>query len=355
MDLRTIQAGGGGVGGTLARGGLTALSWGYGAGLTLWSAARAAGLLPVRRLPVPVLSVGNLVAGGTGKTPFTAWLVERLRRAGRTPGILSRGYGPRTPSGLSDEGAVLAHRLGADLPQQEDPDRLRGGRRLLAAHPAVDALVLDDGFQHRRLARDLDVVLLDAADPFGGGRLLPRGMLRESPAALARAHAVVLTRVEHATADALAHAQAAVARFTAAPVACARTVAQALEVEGARLPTAALSGQPVVALSGLGRPEAFEATLGALGARLVGRRRLRDHGALTAAGWAQVQREAASAGARWVVITRKDAVKVPQASSARAGAVPCAVLDVDLEVLRGEDDLMALVRRAVSRGAGPAA
>lgn len=333
MSLREIQAGGGGALGALARAGLTPLAWAFGLGAWARDLAYRRRLCKVRALPVPVLSVGNLVAGGTGKTPFTALLVELLRARGRRPGVLSRGYGPRTAGGLSDEGAVLAFLCGADLPQVEDPDRLRGGRALLAAHPEVNVLLLDDGFQHRHLARALDIVLLDATNPFGHERLLPRGLLREPPSALARAGLVVLTRVEGATAADLTALRARVATLTKAPLLEARTVPRALVTSTGPRPASDLAGVPVFALAGLGNPAAFEATLTALGARVVGRRYLGDHAALPASAWPQLEGEAQRLGARWVVITRKDAVKLP--------ALPegVAILDVATEIVSGAEGL----------------
>jgi len=146
------------------------------------------GLFPSARLTVPVISVGNLTAGGTGKTPFVAHIVGELRRRGLRPGVLSRGYGARADGADADETRMLAHQLG-DVDHVEDPDRIRGGQVLVEA--GVDVIVLDDGFQHRRLGRDLDLVLIDATRPWGlpappeGGEpvraFLPRGLLREGP------------------------------------------------------------------------------------------------------------------------------------------------------------------------------
>src|SRR5262245_61648687 len=121
MDLRTVQSGGGGFGGGVARAGLSVLAGGWALAQVSKSWAYRTGLRRASRLPVPVISVGNLVAGGTGKTPFVAWLARRLRERGRVPGVLARGYGPRVGGGLSDEGAVLEHLLGPGLPQVEDP------------------------------------------------------------------------------------------------------------------------------------------------------------------------------------------------------------------------------------------
>src|SRR5262245_48447207 len=163
-------------------------------------------------VPVPVVSVGNLTAGGTGKTPFAAFLAQRLAARGRRIGILSRGYGAPRDSAQRENDEARWFR--AHLPEGElaqDPDRVRGAEALIER--GVDVILLDDGFQHRRLARDLDLVLIDATRPWGlpppsgGGApvqaCLPRGLMREPPRALARADALVLTRADQAAADAL--------------------------------------------------------------------------------------------------------------------------------------------------------
>lgn len=328
-----IQAGEPGVGRALARAGLTVLSWGWAAAQGLKGLAYGTGLRRSTALDVPVLSVGNLAVGGTGKTPFVAWLALQLRAAGRTPGILARGYGDAVIDGLNDEGAVLRHLLGPDVPQVQDPDRVRGGRALRAAHPDVDVVLLDDGFQHRRIHRDVDLVLLDATNPLGHGHLLPRGRLRESPAALRRAHAVVITRTERVAASALPAIEARIRPHLGegVPVAYARG-----EPTPASLADE-LSGAPVLAVCGIGNPAAFLGTLEDLGARVVGRRILGDHEGLPPGAWRDLLAEARAAGAECVVTTRKDAVKVPD--------LPAEVVVVDqaLVVHGGEAELLAVV------------
>jgi tetraacyldisaccharide 4'-kinase len=150
-----------------------------------------AGLRRVHRLPVPVVSVGNLTVGGTGKTPTVAWLCALAKARGRTPGVLARGYGRVPGQVLNDEGTMLQRRL-PWLLQQQDPDRVAAGARLVAQ--GADWVVLDDGMQHRRLHRDLDVVCVDATLPFGNGLCLPAGDLREFRGGLRRAGVVLLTR-----------------------------------------------------------------------------------------------------------------------------------------------------------------
>jgi tetraacyldisaccharide 4'-kinase len=320
MTLREVQAGGGGAAGALLRPALTLLSGGFWLGTKVAALGRALGLPRVARLPVPVVSVGNLVAGGTGKTPFVAWLAARLLADGRRPGILARGYGaPAAEGGLSDEGAVLRQLLGDGVPQVEEADRRRGGERLLRERPDLDVVLLDDGFQHRRLHRDVDLVLLDATCPFGFGHLLPRGLLREPPSALGRASAVVVTRSDLGPVP-------DVSRWTAAPVVTTRLV-----------PRGSLRGRRVFAASAIGNPDAYRRTIEAAGGEVVGRSSLPDHAPLPEAVWEGWARDAKAARADLVVVTRKDAVK-------RRGLPDgFEILDVDLEVTSGEEALLGLL------------
>ncbi len=320
------------------------LALGYAGVVSLRNRLYDWGLVRVRRLPVPVLCVGNLVAGGTGKTPLVAWLVRGLLGRGRRPGILARGYGgPARPGeALNDEGLVLRHQLGEAVPQRQHADRYRAGRELLALHPDVDVLVLDDGFQHRRLARDLDLVLLDAADPFGGGHVLPAGRLREPPGrALARAGAVLLTRAERVPAAALKARVGEIAGRTPAPVAVARTRAVSVQTPEGPAGPEILIGTPLHLCSGLGDPRAFEDFVRGLGARVLGHERLADHAAPRPGALAALAERALAAGARALLLTRKDAVK-------QAALPPGTwVLDVETEIVAGEAALWTAIERAV--------
>lgn len=188
---------------------LAPLGWLFGAGTRLRAAAYRTGWLRRRRPPLPTLSIGNLAAGGTGKTPLLLDALRRLRDRDVRAGVLSRGYG-------GDEGRIVAERHPEAL-LVEDHDRVRGLRRILELGPP-DVLLLDDGFQHFRLERDLDVVLLDAMAPFG--RCFPAGLFREPPAALRRAHLVVLSRADLAAEDArrAAWERVAAARARLAPL-----------------------------------------------------------------------------------------------------------------------------------------
>jgi tetraacyldisaccharide 4'-kinase len=174
------------------------LSWVYGLIIGVRNALFDLGIRKQTRLPVPVISVGNITTGGTGKTPTVIMLAKELQRLGRRPAILTRGYGAPTLAdgtrGKSDEVMVIEHEC-PGIPVIVNGDRVAGGREAIAKHQA-DVLVIDDGFQHRRLARDLNIVLVDATEPMGIPGLLPRGTWREPPHNLKRANMIMLTRCE---------------------------------------------------------------------------------------------------------------------------------------------------------------
>lgn len=245
---------------------------GYSAAVAIRNAGYRCGLLRSRRVHVPVISVGNLTTGGTGKTPMVMHIADRLRALGHSPAVLMRGFMPDagTPS---DEAALYRERR-PDLPVIVDPDRIRGAATVQREHPSVDVLILDDGFQHRRIARDLDLVLIDAALPWGYGHMLPRGLMREPRRALRRADAVVLTHCEQVErgsatdrgtegAGELAGLRRAVQRWHGRPplAHAAHAWARIIDAAGGTVreaPEAAASPRPrVVAFCGLGHPEPF--------------------------------------------------------------------------------------------------
>lgn len=253
---------------------------------------------------VPVISVGNVSAGGTGKTPFVRWVVEALRCAGRSPVIAMRGY--RAHAGRSDEAEEYRAML-PDVPRAVGGDRVRAIAAARASHPSIDCAVLDDGFQHRRVARALDVVLVDATAAAIGGPMLPAGWLREPASALARADLVVVTRaagIDPSLAE-------LVRRFRGRdPDAWTRHAWDRIERHGpggASSPDAALRGRRVLVASAIGNPEAFVADVRASGAEVVGDVRRRDHHAFTAD---EVERLARDAGGADIVLTGKDWAKV---------------------------------------------
>ena len=323
----------------------------FGAAARVRSALYDRRFLPVTELDVPVVSVGNLTAGGTGKTPMVAWIVRALAGRGWRAGILSRGYGhPRDRSrdrsrneevtrSLNDEGRLRARLLPA-VPPVPDKRRVRGGWQL--ARQGVDAIVVDDGFQHRRLHRDLDVVLVDVTRPWGlaappeGGEpvraFLPRGLLREPPAALARADVIVITRADAASEAELARLSSNIEVFAPGrPIALARHAPVALrEADCADAGLGFLRGREVDLVSGVGNPEAFEATARSLGATVRKHRVFPDHHDYR-------PEDLVGFGERPVVTTAKDAVKLEGFTG------PLCVLDVELEFVSGESVLHALL------------
>lgn len=280
----------------------------------------------------PVISIGNLSVGGTGKSPMVAHALRLLRAAGHNPAVAMRGY--RAHAGLSDEADAHA-RAFPDLPLVARPDRLEGLIELFAteAGERVDCVVLDDGFQHRRIARQADIVLIDATRPPFADACLPVGWLREPPASLRRSTAVVLThadRVPRAALDALQRdVQAAAGR---PPIALAQHAWEGVDVASADLqgeashPVAWLAGRRVVAVCAVARPQTFLASLAEAGARVAEAIVLADHAPVGEALVRRVALAAARCNADAVVMTDKDWSKWRRrllrraASAAGAGA-----------------------------------
>lgn len=254
---------------------LAAIAYGLGVSARnfVWDRRAAA------RAGVPVVSIGNVSVGGTGKSPFVRWTVECLRGLGHRPMVALRGYGAR--DGVSDEAEEHRAML-PGTPVAVGGDRAASIRAARASDPAIDCVVLDDGFQHRALARDLDVVLVDASRPALDGALLPAGWLREPAASLKRAGIVVVTRAE--TVDPVLSAM--VERFHGRPPA-AWTCHEWTRIErfgagGRDMPLDALAGSKVVCASALANPGAFVAEAARRGARVRADLRFPDHHPFTA-------------------------------------------------------------------------
>ncbi|HEX8557444.1 MAG TPA: tetraacyldisaccharide 4'-kinase [Pyrinomonadaceae bacterium] len=324
------------------------------------------GYLKTEKVGAPVVSVGNLTAGGTGKTPLVEWAARALAGEGRRPCVLTRGYGRRDESRrvvasdgervlaevaeCGDEPRLLAERLLGAASVVCDRDRVAAARWAREALGA-EVFVLDDGFQHLRIARDLDVVTLDATDPWGGGHLLPRGRLREPRSALRRAGCVVITRSELAT-D-LEELRAEAARLSGGRAAVIASRVRTLGLKALGNPEggvvgASASGEgapagPFAAFCGVGNPRAFFEHLRREGFGLAYTRAFADHHAYTAADASAVSREAVRRGARALLTTTKDAVKLVGLGF----ALPCYAVEVGLE-FDDESRLLALLRGAVS-------
>lgn len=332
-----------GIGPTMVRGLLGCLTpiyrWGH------WLRTRKFDSSPdsIHRINVPVLSIGNLTTGGTGKTPMVVWLCRALRDRGLRVAIVSRGY-KSGESGTNDEALELESRL-PDVPHLQDPNRVNSAT-IAIEELESQVIVMDDGFQHRKLGRDLDIVLIDATCPFGYDRLLPRGLLREPLSALGRASAVVITRSDRVSSADIELIKRKIREVAAVPIAlgCASTQGVA-RFDGKREPLDVLSTQKCFVFSAIGNPEAFEGSVGELGIDVVGAKRFADHYRFTREELEAMGREAVEAGATALLCTHKDLVKV---AAHRVAGLDVRALMIDFELVEGQDEVLALVERAIS-------
>jgi tetraacyldisaccharide 4'-kinase len=272
-----------------------------------WCYAR--GIFRKRKLPGTVVGVGNLTVGGTGKTPMVLAIAERLAEEGKQAAILTRGYRGTADAGASgvpqsDEVALLCERLAGKVQLGVGPDRYKNG--MVLANHGIDWFVLDDGFQHLKLWRDADVVLVDATDPFGGGMVLPAGRLREPLRALRRADIVVITRSVQAPSPAI---EAILRRHTSSPIFYASTrlesVLRVPRLEVA-LPQQDRQKARFLAFCGIGNPAAFFEDLRNWGFQVVQQRSFLDHHVYTSREAAQLEQAASSCGADALLCTEKD-------------------------------------------------
>lgn len=309
----------------------------YGALIALRNRGYEKGWLKATQLDIPVISIGNLTVGGTGKTPAVALVCRYLRNKGVRVSVVSRGYGAGEAS-RNDEAMELELQL-PDVPHVQNRDRVAAAT---LAHEELDAqlIVMDDGFQHRRLKRDLEIVLLDATEPFGYGHLLPRGLLRESIGSLRRADVVIATRANQVDDQKLADIRTLMQRF--APTAVwAEAVHQPRQLRDCNLRTVPLSeieGKNCLIFSGIGNPTAFEQTVASLGAHIKKHVEFPDHHNYTATDIERLRDIESSLKANdpsqpWLVIcTGKDLGKVNLASLAGA---PLYALDIEMELRYG--------------------
>jgi tetraacyldisaccharide 4'-kinase len=325
--------------------GLWTLSLPYGLAVRLRNAAFDRGWLRVRKAPVPVVSVGNLTVGGTGKTPCVEYVARFYRNHGLRVAILSRGYG--TTVGQNDEAMVLEENL-PDVPHLQGPDRAALAQ-IAVEELESEVLVLDDGFQHRRLARDLDLVLIDAMAPWGCGHLLPRGLLREPLSGLRRAGVAMLTRCDQVDVGERERLRQCLARMAPAVplVEGSHCPIELINGDRAVEPIDRLRGRSVAAFCGIGNPEAFRRTLTDLGANVTAFRAYSDHHAYASQDVDDLRRWADSLiDVDDVITTQKDLVKLRIAALASR---PLWALRIDLKVERGEE-LLARHLSAVLSG-----
>ena len=302
------------------------------------------GLLRPRSVAAPVISVGNLTTGGTGKTPAVAWLVHTLQAAGYSPGIVSRGYG--TLDGAENDEKRMLDELCPGVPHEQNRNRWEAANRILERGQA-NVLVLDDGFQHRRLHRDLDIVLIDALNPWGYNALLPRGLLRETLSGLRRADIVLITRCELSTSEQISEMIDRIRKFSDVPV--LRTTFSARRFVNSRGDTLSLSqalDKIGFAFCGIGNADGFRRTLMAQGIGLPEERFLQfpDHHHYSPEDLKRIVHQATLQGSEVLFTTRKDLVKIRQD---RLENLPVWALEIELKFIDPPDFLTGLLRTFV--------
>jgi tetraacyldisaccharide 4'-kinase len=299
------------------------------------------GVFKPRKLNAPVISVGNITAGGTGKTPLVEYVAQMVGAGGTKVCILTRGYGRKDPdrqvlvsdgAGIlateeqaGDEPLLLAERLKGLVAVISNASRLAAGQWALA-NLKSEVFILDDGFQHLQLARDLNILTVDASDPWGGGKLLPRGLLREPLQGLSRADCIVLTRSDQA--DNLNELQGKIKSINpSAPLFASRMRTRGF----VRLGTDDIAEEPpqaLAAFSAIGNHDSFVRQLKVEGVDPIAVMRFRDHHRYTQSDLDEIVSKAKSAGAQALATTAKDAVKLANLSL----AMPCYVLDIEIEI-----------------------
>jgi tetraacyldisaccharide 4'-kinase len=289
----------------------------------LRKAAWHIGLLHARHLPVPVIVVGNVAVGGSGKTPVVIWLAEALRQHGWVPGIISRGYGGRAavptpvlprsdPADVGDEPVLISRRTG--VPMWIGADRPAVGEALLAAHPQVNVIISDDGLQHYRLARDVEIVVLDERI-LGNTLPLPAGPMREPLRRVRDAHLAIL----HG--ESSARTRAAIGSVPTANMSLKAGTFYRLHDPAQRIDAMVLQGLTLKALAGIGRPERFFESLRALGLEPRDTRAFPDHHVFSA-------RDLALDGADALLMTEKDAIKCRAIAPEQTWVLP---VDADID------------------------
>jgi tetraacyldisaccharide 4'-kinase len=316
------------------------------------------GLRKPKRLPRPVISVGNLTTGGTGKTPMVIEMARRLVAMGAKPAVLLRGYaGEATVNErkrrISDESRLLANELTPAVPVEVNPDRAKAAQFVLAYRSDIDVFLLDDGFQHRQVRRDMDIVLIDATQPFGFGHVLPRGMLRESVAALGRANATMVTRSDRVEPSWLSELAKIIERHAGKPpIALTATRWSNLRDENdAAVPLGKIHDQKVLGLCGIANPGQFIEQLKGMAGPKSEWLTLPDHYHYSGTDYKIIMDRAHENDFDCVVTTEKDWVKLkgPIAAGPVPPSVPIYRPVLRVEFLEGGGAVDAMLRACLAK------
>ncbi len=327
----------------LKRGGLWCASLVYMNVVRLRNLLFDIGIRRSHRINAFVVSVGNLTTGGTGKTPIVGYFVQWLSDHQQNVVILSRGF--RSLDGEANDEKLVLERLCPGIVHLQQPDRVAAARIACVEHEA-NAIVLDDGFQHRRLARDLNLVLIDMTNPWGYGHILPRGLLREPRSELRRADAFLLTRIDQATQTERDRVREWLqTRYPDAPIAeVAFGPIELVDWQGQTRAISDIEYRRVFAFCGIGNPFGFERTLARQSCEVVGFQSFADHHHYTRDDFEAVEREAGIGGAELLVTTEKDIVKLARG---RIGRFPVWALRIGPRFHSGERELVSLLEHAI--------
>ncbi len=338
---------------------LSGASVGYSSAVRLRNSLYTQCFFKTHRVDATVISIGNITVGGTGKTPLVIWLYKYLQKKQINCAILTRGYKTHTKGRSTnyerrapaiDEPGILAE----NCPQAKvivNPDRVAGATEATEKFGAK-VLIMDDGFQHRRLVRDFDIVAIDATQPFGYGKILPAGLLREPVTSLRRANAVVITRCDQISEHELdklekklraINPDMLIARSIHAPV-------YAQTMDGKQIGLDQLKGKKIFAFCGIGNPDAFLNTIKTLGAKLVGSRVYDDHHHYTNACLADIYEQAEHLEADLVLTTQKDWTKI---ISDYKSSLPLAYIGIEIRFMAGEDKLTHLIENTLAGKISP--
>ncbi len=298
------------------------------------------GLLRTHWLDVPVISVGNVTVGGTGKTPTVILLAEIVKELGKRPGIILRGYGSKR-SRESDE-TLLFRRRAENAIVVANSKRVIAGK--IAIEKGADILIADDAFQHRRLGRDLDICLVDATFPFGGGRVLPVGRLREPIDSLKRADLIMITRVNQIDSSQLDELSGKLRGIVDdIPILQSQHKAKQLtDVKGNKRQLDSIEDKRVFLFASIGNPKSFEKTIIQLGANVVGTRYFPDHYLFKSVDLRKIKRQAEDAQAELIVCTEKDIVKLDESMLAdcEISVESLLSLEIEIEILNGGKEIL---------------